>query len=209
MRIVLTSDLHGALPDIGPCDLLLIAGDVCPVENHDLDFQRNWLQTVFADWLEKTPAEQIVGIAGNHDFIFEAEKVDLPWTYLQDAEATVNGLRIWGSPWVPNLRSWAFYGGPGRVRGTIIDAIPSGIDILLSHGPMYGAGDRVMDGMYVGCKEMLNQIKRISPKLFVCGHIHEGYGAYSRIPVEYGVYNVAHMDVLYRPVQPPISLDAF
>ena len=48
MRVAAISDLHGYLPDTPPCDVLLIGGDVCPVYDHGLDFQRRWLQTEFA-----------------------------------------------------------------------------------------------------------------------------------------------------------------
>jgi hypothetical protein len=56
---VKTSEFEG-------CDLVAIAGDVCPdarpVETHA------WLRDVFAPWLDALPAPA-VGIAGNHDFI--------------------------------------------------------------------------------------------------------------------------------------------
>jgi hypothetical protein len=73
MRIICTADLHGQLPDIPECDLLLIAGDVCPVEDHDPTYQRKW-STKFRLWLadeQRVQAERIVWIAGNHDFSLE------------------------------------------------------------------------------------------------------------------------------------------
>ena len=48
MRIVALSDQHGYLPEIPPCDLLIIAGDVCPdrfgpfVAMHNPDQQKSW-----------------------------------------------------------------------------------------------------------------------------------------------------------------------
>jgi predicted phosphohydrolase len=72
-KIIAVSDLHGALPTIPPCDLLLIAGDVAPTMNHSLRFQADWLDTDFRFWLESLPAQKIVFIAGNHDLVFQQE----------------------------------------------------------------------------------------------------------------------------------------
>ena len=121
MKIVAIADLHGVLPTIPACDLLLIAGDICPVTNHGVEFQADWLNTVFRSWLRSlTHVHHIVGIAGNHDFVFERmpELVprDLPWTYLQDELAEVAGLRIWGTPWQPWFFDWAFNGRPEELK---------------------------------------------------------------------------------------------
>ena len=71
MKIVGVSDLHGMLPEIPPCDLLLIGGDITPVTNHAIPFQAEWLDTTFRRWLEQAPARKVVGVAGNHDYIFQ------------------------------------------------------------------------------------------------------------------------------------------
>jgi Icc-related predicted phosphoesterase len=53
--------------------------------------------------------------------------------------------------------------------------IPAGVDIVMSHGPPYGIGDRVVAGLRVGCKDLLKEIQtRICPMYHVYGHIHEG-----------------------------------
>ena len=58
MRLVLTGDLHGYLPPVQTCDVLLIAGDVCPIQSHKLDFQADWLKWTFIPWLRRAPARQ-------------------------------------------------------------------------------------------------------------------------------------------------------
>src|SRR5262249_13859615 len=81
-RVAATGDLHGYLPEVPACDVLLITGDMCPVSNHTLDFQRRWLEGPFAAWLRGLDAGTIVGIAGNHDFVAEADPDfmrGLPW----------------------------------------------------------------------------------------------------------------------------------
>lgn len=48
MKILAFSDCHGQLPNITESfDLLLIAGDICPIDNHSYIFQKEWLSNVF------------------------------------------------------------------------------------------------------------------------------------------------------------------
>jgi len=48
--------------------------------------------------------------------------------------------------------------------------------ILLSHAPPYGYLDKIHSGKHVGSKFLLDAIKKNSPKLVLCGHIHEAKG---------------------------------
>lgn len=211
MKIVATSDLHGEFPEIPECDLLLIGGDVCPVKgDHNHHVQRNWLRDIFGPWMESLPAKDIVWIAGNHDFAAEQPGFirnvanELPGIYLQDTITQVNGLWIYGTPYVPNLPGWAFHGDNDYFRRSA-DQLPE-CDIVLAHGPPLGILDEVPGRMFggdihVGAPHMSEAYERIGPKHVVFGHIHEGYG---RLEKDGTVYrNVAHMDGAYNPVNKP------
>jgi Icc-related predicted phosphoesterase len=218
MKIVATADLHGYLPEIPECDLLLIAGDVCPDYFTSLSEARgrsnfrqaNWLNYEFRFWLQRVPAERIVGIPGNHDFVFEQKGLTprLPWTYLEDHGCEVDGLRIWGVPWVPNVSKWAFYGRDEVLRRAY-DAIPDGTDIILSHGPPRGYGDTVAEKfggpLDVGAEQANDAINRVRPEAFVCGHIHEGFGQYLHTSGPM-IYNVAHVTENYDPLNVPVEI---
>ena len=53
--------------------------------------------------------------------------------------------------------------------------IPEDVDILVTHGPPLGHGDRLISGGRAGCVELLSTIqKRVKPKFHIFGHIHEG-----------------------------------
>src|SRR5688500_17047642 len=63
MRIVAISDQHGFLPEVPPCDLLIVAGDICPdvIEGGRLardfpDSQKSWFDAVARPWLAAAPA---------------------------------------------------------------------------------------------------------------------------------------------------------
>lgn len=214
MRIVVLSDLHGKLPildECPSCDLFLIGGDIAP----DLlgEYQLDWLNNIFRSWLERVPAKEIVAIAGNHDFCFqknadEVDKLNLPWTYLRNSGTQVDGLNIYGIPYVPFLVNWAFY-APDRELEAMYKAIPEDTDIILSHGPPYGYGDVTVPrfgGINAGAQQALDAIDRVKPQLFVCGHIHEGRGQYQRDDT--AILNVSAVDENYIPhASPFVEID--
>jgi predicted phosphodiesterase len=206
MRVCCISDLHGFLPEIPPCDLLLIGGDVirCGLEFNLLE-QSAWLDNIFSPWLRRQPAKHIVGVAGNHDFIFARAPQfvpALPWTYLLDSGTEVEGLKIWGAPWQPIFRDWAF-NLPEAELAKRWAAIPDDTDILVLHGPPAGVGDFVPnENANVGSPSLRTRIEALRPQLVVFGHIHEGYGKYrfdSTILV-----NAAHCDGRFEPNNAPI-----
>jgi Icc-related predicted phosphoesterase len=193
MQIVCTSDLHGRYPEIPPCDLVIVAGDVTP-------FFR------FGKWVQELPVP-VVWIAGNHDVVLEGQELAaarLP-TYLCDSGTTAKGLTIYGSPWTPPFNDWAFNASESELEQRFV-AIPERLDILITHGPPYGILDRCMDGSRVGSVALLERLKslRHPPKYHIFGHIHESYGSY-KCPTSNTQYlNVAHVDTRHQPRNPPV-----
>ncbi len=207
IKVVAVSDLHGLLPAVPACDLLLLAGDICPLRDHRPAAQAYWLDSDFRRWLRGLPARQVVYVAGNHDWIFQEKPHlrprDLPAVYLQDEALEWEGLKIWGTPWQPRFCNWAF-----NLDEPDLEAkwalIPAGTDILVTHGPPFGYGDGVPDRKGVrheGSPSLLRRIEQVRPRLVVFGHIHEGRGEWALGDTV--LANVTLVDVGYRPVYPP------
>jgi predicted phosphohydrolase len=206
MNVVAISDLHGTLPTVPPCDLLLLGGDLCPVADHSIENQAWWLHTVFRRWLESVPARKIVGVAGNHDFLFERNPDlvpnDLPWTYLRDSGLTWEGWNIWGTPWQPWFFDWAFNLHEEQLEQKWA-LIPDDTDILVLHSPPHGYGDAVLRSggtEHTGSPSLRRRIQEIQPRLAIFGHIHEGRGQWQLGPTL--LANVSLLDVSYQPVHP-------
>lgn len=205
MRIVCISDTHNRTADlkVPDGDLLIHAGDL--TMRGTLDELRKSRQ-----FLDSLPHPNKVIIAGNHDWGFEKEPEAVralfsSFTYLQDQETTVAGLRIWGSPWQPWFFDWAFNLDRGPAIRSKWDLIPDGIDVLVTHGPPAGHGDRNMSGESVGCSDLLEVLTRIRPRLHVFGHIHEGYGESSANGVRF--VNASICTFGYHPTNPAIVID--
>ncbi len=196
------SDLHGYTPPLPGGDLLLITGDLTARDTLD-GYER------FIEWLKEMPYSHKVVIGGNHDGLIEKKAVLLTDVatnihYLEDSEVTIDGLRIWGSPYTPEFMSWHFMRKRGEEIKKHWKLIPDGIDILLTHGPPFGILDKNLKGEPVGCKDLLDEVQtRIKPRLHLFGHIHEEAG--KRVLINDTTFiNCSFVDAEYRPVHTPM-----
>jgi hypothetical protein len=229
MRIAALSDLHGFLPTVPPCDLMIVAGDLCVDQigrSHAAvarDQQERWFDRYVRPWLATAPASHRVMTWGNHDWCGEdggfAE--DVPGRaapgglqIVVDDETSVpdgggRSVRIWATPWSNAFMDFAFMKKPAELAG-IYALIPPGIDILVSHQPPLGYGDLSVargpgESQHHGSAELLAAIKRVRPKLVICGHIHEGHGRYEYDGIP--IYNVSVVDEQFRLVHEPTIIE--
>jgi predicted phosphohydrolase len=178
VRIVAVADTHLfhralVVPD---GDVFVHAGDMC--RGGDLVELRT-----AADWINRLPHRHKVIVAGNHDWAFAREpgaaRAMFPAAhYLEDAELALDGVRFYGSPWQPEFCNWAFNLPRGPALAAVWAKIPRGVDVLITHGPPEGFGDRTTLTSRAGCADLRARVAEIQPRLHLFGHIHQDGGAW-------------------------------
>ena len=201
MTITFISDTHNKhkqIQDLPGGDLLIHAGDISSM-GHKHEIQQ------FCKWFDSlTNYTSVVFIAGNHDFGFEKrpeESMEIvnsyKWiNYLQDNHLSFG----------PDMETLVNLPKNGWELDQKWNDIPEDTDILITHGPAFGILDTIA-GQYenLGCQLLTNRIKKIKPKIHVCGHIHSGRGYVFDGDTHF--FNASVLDEQYQYTQKPLTVE--
>ena len=180
MRILAFSDLH--------CDLRAAAGLVERSAEVDAVVCAGDLASVHSG-LEETIAAlrpiavPVVLVPGNNETEAALRAACADWpgaTVLHGESAELDGVEVFGlgggipiTPW-----DWSFDLDEDEAA-RVLAACPERA-LLVLHSPPYGHADRSR-GRNLGSHAIAAAIEARSPRLAVCGHIHESWGERSRI----------------------------
>lgn len=174
MRIVIISDTHGqqdVLPELSG-DVLIHCGDLCG------DDDGRDLPHVDA-WFAEQDFPHRLAVAGNHDFLLQRlEQLGEPTlahaTLLHDQSISIEGLKFYGAPWLPDLPGWAYHLDDDE-RKAKWEMIPLDTDVLITHTPPAGILDQKGDE-HLGCPYLRDRVFEVRPRLHCFGHVHASFG---------------------------------
>lgn len=241
MKFLGLSDLHGDLPIIkGNYDAVIVAGDIVPLPiQRDIVSSIVWFSTEFVNWCMKLDCEKIFLVGGNHDLFLEwiikdavektycsklyaesfgdvviSRKLMLPEkiVYLQDSSYNFHNKIIYGTPWCPELKTWAFYKNSSDLTD-VFKKIKQDVDILITHAPGHNINDTGISLQYgysrdYGSNELRDAVLSRNVKCWLCGHVHSGNHTFSKYGnTDMWVANVSIKDEDYKPVFKPLVFE--
>lgn len=181
MRLLAFSDLHrdldqaARLTDLSAdADVVIGAGDFASV-HEGLEEMIEALSVI------ETPT---VLVPGNNETLDALRQAAGTWpaaTVLHGDSTEIEGEIFYGlgagvptTPW-----DWSFDLDESEAEQAL-NGLPEGA-VLVVHSPPKGHCDESGGGMHLGSSSILAAIERTSPKLVVCGHIHEAWGSTSTV----------------------------
>jgi predicted phosphodiesterase len=209
LKIAVISDTHTGMLfkdrtipyEIPDADVLIHTGDL------DCYDDKDWIQ--FCLWFENLPHKYKLVTPGNHDFLIaewyakgglERECGERDFCMLIDGETTIDGVKFYGSPWVPWCGNWAFQYIHQQAQ-SVWQEIPKDTDVLITHTPPYGILDVGGFGSqrqnHLGSGTLLKTIFNIPLKAHVFGHIHENAGVEKKNGALF--VNACVVDGQYKP----------
>lgn len=188
MKVCAISDLHGKLPEkIESCDLLLIAGDIVPLNcQFDNELSQWWFTVNFKNWIDSLPVSKILFVGGNHDKYLckNKQEVQLKFpkenkcTYLCNELYEYNGLKIFASPYCHQFGNWYFMHSDEKLA-KLYSEVPENVDILMVHDMPYNCSDQCLGfnspserELHRGSKPLEQLLVEKHPIKFIGGHLH-------------------------------------
>lgn len=179
LRLVAVADTHLFHDDlvVPDGDVFVHAGDLCR-GGKLYEVERA------AAWIHALPHRHKIVVPGNHDFAFQRTPREARAMFgadvvvLEDEGVTISGVKFWGSPWQPVFFDWAYNLPRGEALAEKWALIPEGTDVLVTHGPPEGLGDRSSTGGRQGCADLRARSFAVRPLLHLFGHIHEDGGLF-------------------------------
>lgn len=226
MKICAFSDTHGQYDfEVEPCDIVLICGDIVPLNIQKNDgMSEEWIKVFFIPWCNNLPCEKVVFIAGNHDFVLmrnptvirdmlkDQDKI----IYLDCESYEYKGKTIYGTPLCKKFYNWAFMNLTLDEQQELYERhlkTIGKIDILMSHDCPYGISDILLqkdcwwaDGSHIGNKALRWLVDEAKPELVLEGHLHSCEHN-KVIHEDTAVYNVSLLNEDYNMVYKPLYLE--
>ena len=225
MKVCVTSDLHGYLPEIKPCELLLICGDIVSLKHQRYSKScKQWYTKVFQPWIDSLPCDKVLFIPGNHEVGVEGHEDEYRKLFSSTNKATIllhdyyeylsnDGIvyKIFGTPYCKIFGNWAFMRTNNDLKEKFSE-IPEGLDILFTHDVAYGYADQSLQDIgwgteeHFGTVELRDAILEKKPKYHFSGHIHTANHNLIMIG-DTKHYNVSYVDETYTPIFKPFYIE--
>lgn len=176
MRILAFSDLHLAraraadlVAASAQADLVIGAGDFCTMRD-GLDRAMAMLAGIAA------PFVMVPGNAESAEELAAAAPADAH--VLHGSGVTVAGVSLFGLGYaVPVTPFGAWSCDLAEDEAAAMLSPCTAADILVTHSPPKGVADVTSAGRSVGSTAIRDAAARIAPRLLLCGHIHDSWGA--------------------------------
>jgi uncharacterized protein len=181
MRILAFSDLHrdldgarGLVEASADADAVIGAGDFASI-HEGLD------ETISALSAIEAPTVLVPGNNETGEALREAAVAWRSATVLHGEGTELDGVLFYGlgagipiTPW-----DWSFDLDEDEAAERLSACPPDAV--LVVHSPPYGHVDQSGSGDHLGSRAVLATIEEKRPRLAVCGHIHESWGAESEL----------------------------
>ena len=207
MKLVIISDTHGHHEALGTLsgDVLIHCGDMESLFNKDVCAIAN-----MDNWFGRQQFDHVLCTGGNHDLAIE-QQIRLgnhqPFrnaTFLNDAGLTLDGVKFYGAPWVPDLAHHAFYADDAALK-VAWSKIPNDVDVLLTHTPPAGMLDVSSRGLTLGCPHLRKRLGALRPTVHCFGHVHASAGQRKHRGVTY--INATSVDSSFEIAHPPYVIE--